>query len=304
MDARWRAARRVGAAVAGVVALVVVVPVGARAAAGPKITAGPVVGGTPQVGTVLTASATWVGDPPPAATWTWLRCPKANGPCSVITGATAAEYWVTSSDIGSVLRVRLSIANDAGSAEQRSKPTATVIAAPAPPPASTPPPTSTPTPTSPPAATAAPTATPAPVFNVPAAPPVAAPPSVNTPHPPAAPRPSMLKPFPVVRIKGVLTASGAQVTLLSVKAPKGVHIAVACRGHHCPVRRFVPPAGVRRLRPFERELQAGTRLEISVTKPGYIGKSTTIVIRRNAAPWRSDRCLKPGASRAVRCPVA
>jgi len=67
------------------------------------------------------------------------------------------------------------------------------------------------------------------------------------------------------------------------------------------MRRFVPRAGVRRLRPFERELRAGTRLEISVTKPGYIGKFTVIVIRRNAAPWRSDRCLEPGAKRAVRC---
>jgi hypothetical protein len=114
----------------------------------------------------------------------------------------------------------------------------------------------------------------------------------------------MLKPFPIIRIKGVLTATGARVTLLSVKAPKGVHIAVACRGRDCPVRRFVPPAGVRRLRPFERELRAGTRLEILVTKPSYIGKFTTIVIRRNAAPRRSDRCLIPGARRAVRCPMA
>jgi hypothetical protein len=114
----------------------------------------------------------------------------------------------------------------------------------------------------------------------------------------------MLKPFPRVRIRGVLTAAGARVSLLSVRAPRGARVTVVCRGSGCPVRRFGPRVGVRRLSSFERELPAGTRLEIAVTEPGYIGKLTVIVIRRNAAPWRSDRCLEPGAKRAVRCPAA
>jgi hypothetical protein len=105
----------------------------------------------------------------------------------------------------------------------------------------------------------------------------------------------------VVRIKGVLTERGASVTLLSVRAPKGVQITVVCRGRDCPVRRYRPAAGVRRLRRFERELRAGTRLELSLTKRGYIGKYTVIVIRRGAAPWRSDRCLAPATERVVRC---
>jgi hypothetical protein len=59
-----------------------------------------------------------------------------------------------------------------------------------------------------------------------------------------------------------------------------------------------------RLRRFERALRAGTRLEIVVTKRGYIGKWTTIVIRRGAPPRRSDRCVYPGARRAAACPKA
>ena len=45
----------------------------------------------------------------------------------------------------------------------------------------------------------------------------------------AAPPPSMLRPFPVVRIKGVLTAQGARVTLLSVRAPRRSSVTVTCR---------------------------------------------------------------------------
>ena len=112
-----------------------------------------------------------------------------------------------------------------------------------------------------------------------------------------------LRPFPVVRIKGVLTARGARVTLLSVRAPRGSSVTVTCRGSDCPSRRYTSPAATGRLRPFERELGAGTRLEVRVTKAGFIGKSTVFVIRRQAAPKRTDRCLPPGAKRAVRCPA-
>jgi hypothetical protein len=101
----------------------------------------------------------------------------------------------------------------------------------------------------------------------------------------------------------MLTPAGARVTLLSVRAPEGARISVVCRGRGCPVRRLVPPrAG--RLHAFERELPAGTRLELTVGKPGYVGKVTVIVIRRHAAPWRSDRCLEPGARRSVSCAPA
>jgi hypothetical protein len=101
-----------------------------------------------------------------------------------------------------------------------------------------------------------------------------------------------------VRIKGVLTARGARVTLLSVRAPRGVRITVLCRGRDCPVRRY--RARRHRLRRFERDLRAGTRLEIRVTKRGYIGKRTVIMIRRRHAPLRSDRCLKP-SGRVLSC---
>jgi hypothetical protein len=285
MDGGWRAPLAAALAVLGTM---LAVPGGASAATAPRITAGPVVAGTPQVGTSLTANAAWEGDPEPAASYAWLRCPKSTGSCSVIDGASTATYQVAAADLGFVLRVRLSVTNSAGSADKRSAPTTAVVAAPPPP--DTPAPTPTPVPT----------AEPQPTFDV-AASAAPAPPASPAPAPPA---PRVLSPFPVVRIKGLLMATGARVTLLRVTAPRGVRISVTCWGRDCPVRRYVARPGVRRLRRFERDLAAGTRLEVIVSKPGFIGKSTVIVIRRSAAPRRTDRCLPPGATRAVRCPAA
>lgn len=290
------------------VAFALVVAGAAQAAVAPRITSGPSIAGTPQVGEQLTATATWTGDPAPDATWRWLRCVKDVDTCSTIGGATTAAYRPTATDVGAVLRVRLTVRNSAGSDVERSAPTAAVAAAPVATPTPTPTPistpTSTPTPTPTPSVTPTPSEEPTPTpdqataFDVV---PVAASP---TPSPAAAPtsRPRLLKPFPVIRMRGLLVQSGARVTLLSVRAPRGVRIVVRCRGADCPVRRYTARPAVRRLRPFEREFRAGTRLEITVTKPGLIGKRTVFVIRTGAAPRRSDRCVDPETQRVMRCP--
>jgi len=259
----------------------------AGAANPPRITDGPTIEGTPQVGAELQARGSWSGGPPPEPSWTWLRCPRAGGPCAAIPGATSDRYRVVAADAGSMLRVGLVVTNKGGSDQAQSAPTAPVPGASAP----------TVTPTPPPAATPAPT--PAPTFDVPGPVVTPTPPPV-TPVTSAAPRPALLKPFPVVRIKGALTWLGARVTLLSVRAPRGVRIVVACRGRDCPARRYRAPRGTHRLRRFERNLRAGTRLEIRITKVGYIGKRTLIVIRRGQPPSRSDRCVEPGG-RVLRC---
>src|SRR3954452_15427954 len=283
--------------------LVLVAPAGARAAVVPAITVGPAIAGTPEVGGRLTATATWTGDPTPVATWRWLRCPKTPDTCSTIGGATTAAYSPTAADVGAQLRVQVIVRNSAGSDDKRSAPTAGVKPAPVATPTPTPTPTATPTATATPTPTpaASPVPTPAPVAVLPAAAPQ---PPAPTPAPTvAAPAPlRALNPFPVVRIRGVLVADGARVTLLSVRAPRGVRIDVHCRGRACPMRYFTPGAGVNRLRPFERELRAGTRLEIVVVKPGFIGKRTVFVIRRHAAPRRSDSCVNSDTQKAVRCP--
>jgi hypothetical protein len=268
------------------VCLALLAPAGARADTAPAITAGPAIAGVPRESEVLTASATWTGDPEPTVAWRWVRCATPKAKCTAVDGAASQSYQVVAADVGSVLRVRIKLTNSAGTAEARSDPTDTVE--PAPPPSPTPDPEEPPTGPPPP-----------PPFDPPANP-------VNATAPPAGGvAPPMLRPFPIVRIRGWLTRLGARVTLLTVRAPRGVQIAARCRGRSCPVRRFARTTSVTRtrLRPLQRGLRAGTRLDITVRKTGYIGKWTTIVIRRGRPPARADRCVYPGARRPAPCPA-
>ncbi len=209
-------------------------------------------------------------------------------------------------------------------------PTPTATPAKTPTPTATPARTATPTPTASPAASATPaphavaqpTATPTPLPD-PEATPVAVPlpgPTTEVPSssavsgktsverkPAKAAKPAkakMIRPFPIIRISGRLTKSGADVSLLTVRAPKGVRITLVCSGRGCPLREVAQATALWHIPQFERELRAGTRLTISVTKPGYITKVTTITIRRDKSPLRTDRCVFPGQQRPKTCPRA
>ena len=274
-------------------AVVLLVGVGwARAAGTPR----PVITGVAQVGETLAASATWGSSAPTSVAWQWLRCTADKGSdCKAIGGATADRYRIVDADVGYRLRVKLTVTGEDGKAtSQRSEATDVVMAAPAATPSPTPTPTPTPSPTPSPGSTPGPSA-----------------PPVSTPSPgssiltaPVGAVPRLLDPFPVVRIRGVLTPTGARVTLLTVRGPRDVRISVRCRHGSCPRRRVAVTAAVTRLRPFERALRAGTRLDIKVVRPGWIGKWTIITIRRGAPPRRRDRCVYPGGRRPVRCPAS
>jgi hypothetical protein len=251
----------------------------------------PKISGIAQEAQTLVATADFGQQAPATVAWQWRRCPADNNkPCAPIPGATTNRYQVVAADIGFRLRVRLTVfEQDGGSDQETSDPTAVVIRAPVPTPPPAPPPAPPPVEPSPTPVPVEPAATPVPVE------PAASPPALVSPR--------LLHPFPVIRIRGTLTRTGARVTLLKVRAPKGVRVAVRCRGGGCPVRRLAVAASGTRLRRFERALRAGTRLVIKVTKLGYIGKWSTITIRRGRAPTRSDRCVFPGERRPVRCPA-
>src|SRR5215218_6587040 len=106
----------------------------------------------------------------------------------------------------------------------------------------------------------------------------------------------MIKPFPLVRISGVLTARGATITLLTVAAPKGARIAIRCSGAGCPVKHVAQATAIVHIKQFERELRAGVKLTVRISKPGYI--------RKGKSPLRSDLCQRPGAKKVSRCPKA
>jgi hypothetical protein len=299
----------------------------ARAESPPVITDGPTIEGAAQEGATLTARASWTGNPAPKTRWVWARCAPLGTPCSKIADATTPTYAVTATDVGKVIIVRLTVLNSVGTEERQASPTAVVTAAPAPGPAPGPTPTPGPTPGPEPAPTPGPPIPPAPSpivkpegsttqsgtgdsvarapgFDLAPAPAPAAPVVAGQETRPT--RSPMFDPFPIIRIKGLLTSKGARVTLLTVNAPRQARVTVLCHGAGCPLRQLarVSTASTMHLRAFERELRQGTRLEIAITRPGYVGKSTVIVIQRGRAPTRRDQCLVPGKSRAVPCPTS
>jgi hypothetical protein len=268
-------------------------PTLARAANSPPVfTSPPSVQGDAVVGATLTGVATWTGDPDPTPKYQWRRCPATGGSCDMIDKATAATYVVTSADVGFRLGVRITLKNKVDSINAQSVTTAVVVAATTPDPTPTPTPTPTPSPSPKPDPTPDPTPASATSFTEPVAPIV----DINA-------RATLLRPFPIVRIRGYFKRGGVRVTLLSVNAPSSAHVAARCVGSGCPVHSVRVASAPARLRPFERFLPAGTVLQVRVTSAGRIGKYASFVIRAHSAPLRHDLCLMPGKSKPAPCPT-
>ncbi|HTA35680.1 MAG TPA: Ig-like domain-containing protein, partial [Solirubrobacteraceae bacterium] len=130
----------------------------------------------------------------------------------------------------------------------------------------------------------------------------------------AAAAPKLMQPFPIVRIAGSETSYGVKVRLLTVQAPLGAKVAIACVGGGCKTKaesrvakassKSSSRAGAVTLAfaRFERPLRAGASLQIRVTQPGEIGKFTSFAIRRKRLPVRTDACLAPASSKPAACP--
>ena len=100
----------------------------------PRNTAQPTISGTPQawVVTLTATQGTWSGTPTSFA-YQWVRCASSGGSsdgtdCAVIGGAGTQAYVVSSSDVGSRLRVRVTATNPTGSTTAASNATALVVA--------------------------------------------------------------------------------------------------------------------------------------------------------------------------------
>jgi hypothetical protein len=257
----------------------------------------PTVQGDAIVGSTLTAFATFTGSPEPKVrSYQWRRCPATGASCVQIADATAEKYVVTSADLGFRLGVKITVRNPVDSISQWSVTTDIVVVASATPPSPTPTPTPTPAPSPAPSPKPDPTPDPTPASATSFTEPVA--PIVDVKA-----RATLLRPFPIVRIRGYFKRGGVRVTLLSVNAPSSAHVAARCVGSGCPVRSVRVASAPARLRPFERFLPAGTVLQVRVTSAGRIGKYASFVIRAHSAPLRRDLCLMPGKSKPAACPT-
>jgi hypothetical protein len=132
---------------------------------------------------------------------------------------------------------------------------------------------------------------------------------------PAPAKPQLLSPFPLVRISGTLTSTGARIRLLTVRAAPGtlvrVTVSPGCRGKRRSSRRcrVVQAAGTvgRRavigFRGLEHTYRSGTVIVVRVWRADRIGKYTRFTIVRGKAPRRVDQCLVPEATSGSRCPT-
>jgi len=128
--------------------------------------------------------------------------------------------------------------------------------------------------------------------------------SAVVPSPPAPSTPAFMKPFPTVRLVGLVVRGGARITLIEVRGgPRGARVTVRCSGEGCPFRsrRRVAETGRVRLSKFPRILAAGARIQVFVRAPGVIGKYVGFRIRAAKRPLRADRCLMPGAAVPTPC---
>ncbi len=117
----------------------------------------------------------------------------------------------------------------------------------------------------------------------------------------------LLTPFPIVRIVGRLTRTGAKLSLLSIRAPARATVEVRCRGRSCPFKRRVSRVGTRArtvkiTRLVGPTLRAGVVIEVRISRAERIGKYTRFRIRRGKSPLRADSCVMPNDPDPVRCP--
>ncbi len=124
--------------------------------------------------------------------------------------------------------------------------------------------------------------------------------------------PTLMQPFPVVRIAGSFSSSGAKISLLTVLAPVGATVKVTCHGGGCATKsqHMIIASGAKskagtvlvNFRRFERTLRAGAVLDVWVSNHGQIGKFTRFLIRRGKTPSRTDMCLNSAATKPIVCP--
>jgi hypothetical protein len=124
----------------------------------------------------------------------------------------------------------------------------------------------------------------------------------------------LMQPFPVVRIAGSEGSAGVKIKLLSVQAPVGAKVSIACKGKGCPAKlvsalaavskgKHAPGSALITFKRFERLLPPGVTLEIKVSKSGVIGKFTRFVSRKHKLPIRTDSCLSL-LGKSMTCPSA
>src|SRR6188474_2052413 len=77
-------------------------------AAPPSNTSPPTISGTAREGQTLTGDpGTWSSSQPLSFAYQWQRCDSSGNGCASVVGATAQTHLLSSADVGSTMRVRV-----------------------------------------------------------------------------------------------------------------------------------------------------------------------------------------------------
>jgi Putative metal-binding motif/RTX calcium-binding nonapeptide repeat (4 copies) len=97
-------------------------------------------------------------------------------------------------------------------------------------------------------------------------------------------------------------------TLVVHNAPRGARIVLTCKGKGCPIKKARRRTVARELQRitlhqgFRRaRLRIGTRLRLTITASGTIGRTYTYVVKRGAPPTRQIVCRAPGEAKGRSC---
>ena len=113
----------------------------------------------------------------------------------------------------------------------------------------------------------------------------------------------------VVTNQWAVTRTHARLLALVVHgAPRGARIVLTCAGRGCPSKKAQRRRVTRELqrvvlhRPFRRaRLRFGTRLKLTITAAGTVGRTYSYVVKRGQLPTKKTTCRAPGESRAQTC---
>jgi hypothetical protein len=261
--------------------------VAATSALAATVTQAPTISGRAEP-TFTVSASTGAWTPSSAkAEYAWLQCDGAGGNCKAIDGACGREYKIRTVDEGHTLKVRLTATESNGeSAFADSAPTQVIPSRPYFEPFDGNDTCTQVTLTGPGQGT----------FSS----------GIQTgagTTPPPDTTLDFIDPFPVVRISGRFRGKRTTLSRVTVKAPKGARIRIACKGRGCPYKRKAVAVKLIRIRSLQRTYRPKATIEIRVTQRKKIGKYTRVRTRRGKAPLRLDRCLMPGKTRPVRCPA-
>jgi Putative metal-binding motif len=109
---------------------------------------------------------------------------------------------------------------------------------------------------------------------------------------------------------GVWRSRSRFTQLTFTQVPAGTSFRITCKGHGCPKKGFrktfrkaVKKVNLAKVALKHRPLAPGAVVEVRIMRRSLIGEVIRLTTRRNRKPTTRQLCIRPGASKASKCPA-